>query len=139
MSTNQSLLSHRQSCDFHELESRFSTQSALSLKKMTPETPLGSESPSLCVTYKSPSNASFTHTMSLSALPQTTAQKTAYLAALRQATAQMQEVINKELTERMEEDNKKAAAAGDGGVNGENGKVDEKMEENYGEEFVEDN
>lgn len=48
----------------------------------------------------------------------------------------MQEVINKELTGRMEEDNRRVAEGANGGGNG---KVDEKMEEeNYGEEVVDE-
>ncbi|KAK2627558.1 hypothetical protein QTJ16_003524 [Diplocarpon rosae] len=107
---------------------------------MSTQSPPSSESAALlCATYSSPSNASFTHTMSLSTLPRTTAQKKTYLAALRQATAQMQEVVNKELTARMEEDNKKAAEGKDSVVNCGKGQVDEKMEEeNYGEEVVEE-
>ena len=62
----------------------------------------------------------------------------AYLGALRKATAELQERINAELTQRMEED--KARDATDAAEKGmKNGVVDEgKEEENYGEEVVED-
>ncbi|KAK0100763.1 hypothetical protein ONS95_007211 [Cadophora gregata] len=114
-----------------------------------PTTSTNSPSPALTATYSSPTNKPFTHSTSLPSLQLSessnsspaTAQKTQYLAALRQATSQMQEVINKELTARMEEDNARAATAV--GENGD-GKaklkgVDEnKEEENYGEEVVEE-
>ncbi|KAH7407299.1 hypothetical protein BKA64DRAFT_705709 [Cadophora sp. MPI-SDFR-AT-0126] len=98
--------------------------------------------PPLTATYTSPTNAPFTHSTPLPSLSSTnstsaTAQKTQYLAALRQATSQMQEVINKELTARMEEDNKRAAE----GVNGKDkvkGVDESKEEENYGEEVVDE-
>lgn len=93
--------------------------------------------PALRATYTSPTNAPFTHTASLPPHPQptATAAKTAYLAALRQAAAQMQEVINRELTARMEEDHKRAGE----GKDGKGGGRDEKREEeNYGEEVVEE-
>ncbi len=52
----------------------------------------------------------------------------------------MQEVINKELTARMEEENRIAAEGkGSEAVKGVKGKVDEKKEEeNYGEEVVDE-
>lgn len=51
----------------------------------------------------------------------------------------MQEVVNKELTARMEEDNKKAADAQGKDGNAKVKGVDEKKEEeNYGEEVVEE-
>ncbi|PVH83847.1 Gon7-domain-containing protein [Cadophora sp. DSE1049] len=106
----------------------------------TPTT-TNSTSPALTATYTSPTNVPFTHSTPLPSLSSTsstgTAQKTQYLSTLRQATSQMQEVINKELTARMEEDNARAAegANGKGKVKG----VDEnKEEENYGEEVVDE-
>lgn len=67
-----------------------------------------------------------------------TTDRTAYLAALRKATAEMQEIINKELTSRMEED--KAREAASNGISKLNSaKVDEAKEEvNYGEEVAEE-
>lgn len=90
----------------------------------------------LTATYASPTNAPFTFTTPLApptsgtAAP-TVADKTAYLAALRTAAAGLQEQINKELTQRMDEDNKTAAS---------NKKAldDAKAEENYGEEGQEE-
>ncbi|OAQ99152.1 hypothetical protein LLEC1_02401 [Akanthomyces lecanii] len=59
--------------------------------------------------------------------------KTSYLAALRTAVADAQATINKELTARMEEDNKARDASADAAA------VDDaKEEENYGEEVQEE-
>ncbi|KAJ0125395.1 gon7 family protein [Diaporthe amygdali] len=93
---------------------------------------------SLTGTYSSPSNAPFTTTHDLQApasgtVNPTVADKTKYLSDLRKATAAMQDQINKELTQRMEEDKAREA--------GKNGKVaadDAKEEENYGEEVQEE-
>ncbi|PMD59663.1 Gon7-domain-containing protein [Hyaloscypha bicolor E] len=91
----------------------------------------------LSATYQSPTNEPFTHTTKLPAPPTTkTTDRTAYLASLRKATAEMQETINKELTSRMEEDKAREAVA-----NGTSNPkvVDEaKEEDNYGEEVVEE-
>lgn len=70
-----------------------------------------------------------------------TSDRAAYLHSLRQIAATFQDDINRELTQRMEEDNKRAAAAA--GANGGKGrsKAEEeaaKEEENYGEEVVEE-
>ncbi|CAG8976432.1 hypothetical protein HYALB_00012650 [Hymenoscyphus albidus] len=87
------------------------------------------KTPTLTATYSSPINPSFTHTQTLPS----PAEKTAYLAALRKATAEMQDTINKELTTRMEDDKKLAEGATSGT------KIDEaKEEDNYGEEVVEE-
>lgn len=60
-----------------------------------------------------------------------TAEKSAYLSALRIAVVQLQKEVNTLLTAKMEEDKALASMAG--------GKVDDKQEEeNYGEEVVED-
>lgn len=84
----------------------------------------------LTVTYTSPTNAPFTHT---TALPAAEADKTAFLIALRAAVGTTQEHVNRELTERMEEDKRREA---DKGVVA---KVDDvREEENYGEEVVEE-
>jgi len=67
-----------------------------------------------------------------------TTDRITYLAALRKATAEMQETINKELTSRMEEDKaREAASNATSKVN--RAKVDEAQEEdNYGEEVAEE-
>lgn len=84
----------------------------------------------LSATYTSPTNAPFTLAHTLEPPPSgttapTVPDKTAYLAALRAATAGLQEQINKELTQRMDEDNNNNSAK----------KVDDaRAEENYGEE-----
>ena len=96
----------------------------------------------LSATYASPNNEPFVHTKKLSAPPsENPSDKTAYLGALRKATATMQEQINKELTQRMEED-KTTEAAGVNGASKSKAKakgVDEsKEEDNYGEEVPEE-
>lgn len=86
---------------------------------------------SLTATYQSPTSEPFTISQSLPApLSTTVADKTAYLSSLRAALATTQEQVNKELTDRMEED--KAREGGSGKVD------DAKEEENYGEEVVEE-
>lgn len=92
----------------------------------------------LSVTYESPANESFAITNTISAPPSTSVtDKVAYLAALRQALASAQGQINKELTERMEED--KARDAASVGADDSKKKIDDvKEEENYGEEVQED-
>ncbi|KAN0112578.1 Gon7 family protein [Hyaloscypha variabilis] len=91
----------------------------------------------LSATYQSPTNESFRHTAKLPAPPSTkTTDRTSYLASLRKATAELQEIINKELTSRMEEDKAREAAAS-GATKAK--VVDEaKEEDNYGEEVVEE-
>jgi hypothetical protein len=93
----------------------------------------------LSATYQSPTNEPFKHVQKLPARATTKiTDRTSYLAALRKATAQMQETINKELTSRMEEDKAREAASNNSSkVNG--AKVDEaKEEDNYGEEVAEE-
>lgn len=95
---------------------------------------------SLKADYASPTNAPFTITHELQAPPSGTTKptipdKTKYLADLRKATVVIQDQINKELTQRMEED--KAAEATKNGR--ASNRVDEaKEEENYGEEVQEE-
>jgi hypothetical protein len=93
----------------------------------------------LTATYDSPTNAAFSHRHQLPA-PATsdTADRVAYLGALRKATAELQERLNVELTQRMEEDKARdETGAAEKGL--KNGVVDEgKEEENYGEEVVDD-
>ncbi|CEJ92361.1 hypothetical protein VHEMI08017 [[Torrubiella] hemipterigena] len=86
--------------------------------------------PSLTATYSSPTNEAFTTSTPLPASASTTAEKTAFLTALREAVTKTQAEINKELTARMEEDNARnnTSSAAD----------DAKDEENYGEEVVEE-
>lgn len=89
---------------------------------------------SLTGSYSSPTNAPFTTTHELQAPPSgtvapTVPDKTKYLGDLRSAVAAMQDQVNKELTQRMEED--KATEAG---KNGKPAVDDAKEEENYGEE-----
>jgi hypothetical protein len=87
----------------------------------------------LQASYQSPTNEAFTHAQNIPApASENVNEKTIYLSALRTATVEMQERLNKELTARMEEDK-----AREGGAT--RGKVDEaKEEDNYGEEVVEE-
>lgn len=78
--------------------------------------------PSVSATYASPTSPAFTLTRSLES-----ADHAPYLASLRAAVSSVQDEINRELTQRMEEDKARE------------GKLDEvKEEENYGEEVVEE-
>lgn len=91
--------------------------------------------PVLTATYNSPTNAAFKHEQPLQAPPTSSAKdRVAYLASLRKSTVELQERINKELTDRMEED--KARDVKGGAV--AKGVDDKKEEENYGEEVVEE-
>jgi hypothetical protein len=91
----------------------------------------------LSATYTSPANQPFTHTQELPTPPSDTpTDRTAYLGALRKAAVTMQEQINKELTQRMEEDKAKEA---EGASKAKAKGVDEtKEEDNYGEELPEE-
>lgn len=94
----------------------------------------------LSATYTSPTNQPFTHVQKLSAPPSDkSTDRTAYLGDLRKATAMMQELINKELTQRMEEDKAKEAEGVNGMSKAKAKDVDEtKEEDNYGEEVPEE-
>lgn len=94
----------------------------------------------LKATYTSPANPSFTHTTSLPTPPTTApADKTAYLSALRKATAALQDTINAELTTRMEADKEVLEKSEAGTGRGTKRTIDEaKEEDNYGEEVVEE-
>lgn len=86
----------------------------------------------LTATYNSPtSTKAFTHTLPTSATSSaaSTEEKTRYLSALRESVVQLQGEINEFLTEKMEEDKWVASEKGGGAAT-----VDEKEEENYGEE-----
>ncbi|QSZ32515.1 hypothetical protein DSL72_002093 [Monilinia vaccinii-corymbosi] len=90
----------------------------------------------LSATYSSPNNEKFEHIRKLPT-PTTSdnvSDRTAYLGALRKATVEMQEKINKELTARMAEDKlRETGSKVHGGV------IDEaKEEDNYGEEMVDE-
>ena len=93
------------------------------------------QSPSLTAAYKSPDNPSFSVSEALPALPASPSvvEKTKYLATLRDAITSAQDQINKELTQRMEDDKARLASVAGGA------KVDDaKEEENYGEEVAEE-
>ncbi len=92
----------------------------------------------LTANYQSPTNEPFSHEEKLPAPEtQSTSDRVTYLAALRKATVNLQERINKELTQRMEED--KVRESTNAGNKKTNRVVDEgKEEQNYGEEVVEE-
>ncbi|KAI7787205.1 gon7 family protein [Diaporthe eres] len=97
-----------------------------------------SQKMSLTGTYSSPTNAPFATTHELQAPPSgtvnpTVPDKTKYLSDLRKAVATMQDHVNKELTQRMEEDKAREA-----GKNGKPAVDDAKEEQNYGEEEVQE-
>ncbi|KLU91985.1 hypothetical protein MAPG_10932 [Magnaporthiopsis poae ATCC 64411] len=88
-------------------------------------------------TYNSPANESFTATSNITTttpIPSAALSledKTKFLQDLRASVAAVQDQVNKELTQRMDEDKAREVAAG--------ATVDEaKEEENYGEEVVDE-
>lgn len=90
--------------------------------------------------YSSPTNAPFVIAHDLPAPPSgttnpTVPDKTKYLSSLRAATATMQEQINRELTQRMEDDKAREASTSQ---NGKTAVDDAKEEENYGEDAQEE-
>jgi len=90
--------------------------------------------PKLTATYNSPTSQSFVVSEQLPSLPTSpdaVEQKTKYLQSLRTAISAAQEQINRELTQRMEEDKARDAASKSGQ---EKEREEEKEEENYGEE-----
>ncbi|EGO56355.1 hypothetical protein NEUTE1DRAFT_64833 [Neurospora tetrasperma FGSC 2508] len=92
-------------------------------------------SPSFTLTKDVPTTTSTNSTSSSSEM--TTSDRAKYLHELRQIAATFQDDINRELTQRMEEDNKRAGQ--NGGDDQSKGKEAEaKEEENYGEEVVEE-
>ena len=91
----------------------------------------------LSATYTSPANQPFAHTQKLPTPPSDApTDRTAYLGALRTAAVTMQEQINKELTQRMEED--KAQEAEGASKTKAKGVDEAKEEDNYGEEVPEE-
>ncbi|KAL2753753.1 hypothetical protein ACRALDRAFT_212218 [Sodiomyces alcalophilus JCM 7366] len=85
----------------------------------------------LSASYKTPHDSFRLHSQIPAPPTSSVDDKTTYLAALRRATAQIQDDVNRELTQRMEEDKARAVSA-------QTGVDDAKEEENYGEEVVED-
>ncbi|KAM3536334.1 hypothetical protein MY4038_000492 [Beauveria bassiana] len=81
----------------------------------------------LTASYTSPTNEAFAITTPLPS--SSSSDKTSRLSALRDAIADAQDTINKELTARMEEDKARDASAA--------AVDDAKEEENYGEEVQE--
>ena len=99
---------------------------------------MASSTSTLTATYTTATQTSapFTITSAIATSPTPTTstpleQKTAYLRSLRAAVLGAQEEINRELTQRMEEDNARAGGTAAAGK-------DAREEENYGEEMVEE-
>lgn len=96
----------------------------------------------LTASYTSPTNPPFTlantlHAPASGTVNPTVPDKTRYLSELRAATTAIQGQINRELTQRMDEDNSKAASSSAAAKHGKS--VDDaKEEENYGEEVQEE-
>lgn len=86
-------------------------------------------------TYQSPHSTPFTWKKESATPP---SDKTAYLRALRDATAKMQDHINAELTARMEEDKVREASTTNGAAKAKAVVDEAKDEDNYGEELVEE-
>lgn len=97
-----------------------------------------SPQPTLSATYTSTTNAPFSVSLPLTAPRDTSTveAKTKYLSELRQSVLSLQERVNREVTDRMEEDKAREASATGGG--GARAVDDEKEEENYGEEVQEE-
>lgn len=96
----------------------------------------------LSATYASPANEPFALAADLPAPGQASAfsvaDKSAYLGALRQATASMRDQINRELTARMEDDKAREAVAAPPGGAGKPVVDEAREEENYGEEVMDE-
>ncbi|KAK3997149.1 EKC/KEOPS complex subunit GON7 [Cladorrhinum sp. PSN332] len=91
-----------------------------------------SSSSTFSVAYTSTTNAPFSISETLTPPFDTSiASKQTYLDSLRRSIISAQERVNKELTDRMEEDNKRSN-------NNKSSIDDAKEEENYGEEVVEE-
>ena len=71
----------------------------------------------------------FEHSLPASSVS-TTKEKAQYLSALRESVVKLQDEVNEFLTLKMDEDRILAASAGK--------KVDDKAEENYGEEMMDE-
>ncbi|KAL2265356.1 hypothetical protein VTJ83DRAFT_6456 [Remersonia thermophila] len=104
-----------------------------------------SSQPTLSATYASATNDPFAFSTPISISPAATGataleRKTAFLSTLRKSVSALQADINRELTARMEEDKAREAAQAGGGKGAGKGAVvdDEKEEENYGEEVVDE-
>jgi hypothetical protein len=88
--------------------------------------------------YASPSSDSFTITKPL-VPPKSCSvdEKSRYLQDLRSAAASVQDQVNKELTQRMEEDKaRETASTGTSATRHKRAADDAREEENYGEEVV---
>lgn len=93
----------------------------------------GNQAMILSASYNTPDDSFRLESRTFTPPSSSPADKQAYLARLRTSVSQIQGDVNRELTQRMEADKARAAAA-PGGKN----EVDEvKEEENYGEEVPE--
>ncbi|KAM0335203.1 hypothetical protein ACHAQA_000245 [Verticillium albo-atrum] len=98
----------------------------------------GAQQLSLSAQYSHPTDTLFTAKASTAAPSSTsTAEKSAYLARLRDLVTTVQADVNTHLTQKMEEDKQRAAAEGTA-PRGKNAADDAKEEENYGEELPEE-
>ncbi|KFY46665.1 hypothetical protein V494_00388 [Pseudogymnoascus sp. VKM F-4513 (FW-928)] len=99
---------------------------------------MADSSQTLRATYNSPTNPTFSHAAAIPfSTSNSTSERTNYISALRSETSKLQDLINSELTTRMEDD--KARQASDSTTSAKKGVVDEiAEEENYGEEGVEE-
>lgn len=88
------------------------------------------ENPSLSANYSAPDSEEKSFCQPLPICSEEPSERTSYLTALRTSITGAQDQINAFLTQKMEEDNKKAGAA--------SATDDSKAEENYGEEVVDE-
>lgn len=104
--------------------------------KMSSSSSNGASAHVFSASYQSPTNEPFSFSTSFPlSNAENVDERTAYLRHLREAVADIQDKVNKELTARMEEDKVREATAAGKKV----ADVDEtKEEENYGEEVVEE-
>jgi len=92
----------------------------------------------LSASYRSPQNADFTHRIKIP-IPSggDSADKPTYIGVLRAAVVTMQDLVNAELTARMDED-KALEASSKSGREKPKGVDEAKEEDNYGEEVPEE-
>ncbi|KAM0277394.1 hypothetical protein ACHAQH_005834 [Verticillium albo-atrum] len=104
-----------------------------------PSAVAGTQKLSLSAQYNHPTDTLFTAEASTAAPSSASpADKSAYLARLRDLVTMVQADVNTNLTQKMEEDKQRAAAGGGSATNGRNAADDAKEEENYGEELPEE-
>ncbi|CRK10851.1 hypothetical protein BN1723_009189, partial [Verticillium longisporum] len=104
-----------------------------------PSPAAGTQKLSLSAQYSHPTDTPFTAEASTDGPSSTsTADKSAFLARLRDLVTTVQADVNTQLTQKMEEDKQRAADVGGSAANGKGAADEAKEEENYGEELPEE-